>query len=466
MTNYLAIVGPETAWPESHSVSIRDILDGTAYTIRLVESFDSGINWLEPHDLSIADAREGINGDTHPNISSAHRFGVNTLFADGSVRFVKAEVELGIFQSLLTIAGGRPLAGVDWPPDASDGIGAFLPERPPGELARTAILPHTKGRITPGENYVYSATFQLAWDDLKEKLYGPVDFERMPDIADRLNDGTFRRTDVSSDSYVAMGGLVQEGIVAQIEQAMTQKFPTATLEPPKPPESSLDDYILLYAYLQKSLPFAAPFDRLREPLVFHALNGDSRVASFGVKEFKDSPERPIERQVTVLDYENDDDFVLRLATKKNDEIILAKVKPASTLDETLTAVLERIRGRSRSYRRRGIELKESLRVPILAISVDRDYTELVHRPIRNAEWESRFIARASQRIRFILNERGARLESDAFIGIDVGFHWEPPKPRHFVFDKPFLLCIREGPDKEPYLVMWIENSEVMELWKK
>jgi hypothetical protein len=41
---------------------------------------------------------------------------------------------------------------------------------------------------------------------------------------------------------------------------------------------------------------------------------------------------------------------------------------------------------------------------------------------------------------------------------------EPPRPRHFVFDRPFLVYLKEANGKEPYLAMWVANSEVMECW--
>ncbi|HEY5313758.1 MAG TPA: hypothetical protein VIK18_14620, partial [Pirellulales bacterium] len=38
------------------------------------------------------------------------------------------------------------------------------------KLPRTDILPHCDGPIVPGRNYVYCATFQLAWDKLREQV--------------------------------------------------------------------------------------------------------------------------------------------------------------------------------------------------------------------------------------------------------------------------------------------------------
>ncbi len=41
-------------------------------------------------------------------------------------------------------------------------------------------------------------------------------------------------------------------------------------------------------------------------------------------------------------------------------------------------------------------------------------------------------------------------------------HYEyTPGTRTFIFDKPFLIMLREAPDKHPYLAAWIANTEMM-----
>ena len=54
-TNYVAVVGPNTAWPgeKSRKLGPADFPGGTSNTIMVVEVADSGINWAEPRDLSL-----------------------------------------------------------------------------------------------------------------------------------------------------------------------------------------------------------------------------------------------------------------------------------------------------------------------------------------------------------------------------------------------------------------------------
>ena len=63
-TNYFAIVGPQTAWPEQYALRLEHVTDGTANTACLLEGVDAGIAWLEPRDFNHADL---TNGAYHSN---------------------------------------------------------------------------------------------------------------------------------------------------------------------------------------------------------------------------------------------------------------------------------------------------------------------------------------------------------------------------------------------------------------
>jgi prepilin-type processing-associated H-X9-DG protein len=108
-TNYLAVVGSETAWPGAKGARISVLTDGAANTILVVESTDSGINWMEPRDLTFDQAARGINPPRGPGISSHHPDGVDVLFCDGHVQFIDAGIPLNLLRALLTAAGGEEI---------------------------------------------------------------------------------------------------------------------------------------------------------------------------------------------------------------------------------------------------------------------------------------------------------------------------------------------------------------------
>src|SRR5258707_610716 len=50
-TSFVAVVGPETAWPGAEARSEGDLRDGAANTLIVVETADAGIPWMKPEDL-------------------------------------------------------------------------------------------------------------------------------------------------------------------------------------------------------------------------------------------------------------------------------------------------------------------------------------------------------------------------------------------------------------------------------
>ena len=108
-TNYLAVVGPGTAWPGTTSTSTKMVADGLSNTILLVEVANSGIHWLEPRDLPVAAVNAGINPTSGLGISSGHPGGVNVAWMDGHCGFLDATTPPDLLHALLTIRGQEPL---------------------------------------------------------------------------------------------------------------------------------------------------------------------------------------------------------------------------------------------------------------------------------------------------------------------------------------------------------------------
>ena len=122
-TNYVAVVGPNTAWPGTECTRIEDLKDGANKTVLLVETIDSKIYWAEPRDLTLDEALQGINPESRPGISSHHvlfpdvfydeKPGAYALFADGSVHFLPQQITQEDLKALLTRDGGESLDPAD-----------------------------------------------------------------------------------------------------------------------------------------------------------------------------------------------------------------------------------------------------------------------------------------------------------------------------------------------------------------
>src|SRR5688572_4292944 len=60
-TNFLAVVGPNTAWPPGRRIGYKDVVDGTGQTILIVENDGAGVHWMEPRDLRLAEMSFVVN---------------------------------------------------------------------------------------------------------------------------------------------------------------------------------------------------------------------------------------------------------------------------------------------------------------------------------------------------------------------------------------------------------------------
>lgn len=94
------------------AIRIAEITDGTSHTLIVSEDCDSSDGqWI--NGLNIFDQKYPINSvPSNPRLKenemrSDHPGGVNAVFCDGSVRFLKETIELQTLKALLTRAGGE-----------------------------------------------------------------------------------------------------------------------------------------------------------------------------------------------------------------------------------------------------------------------------------------------------------------------------------------------------------------------
>lgn len=110
-TSFVAVVGPHTAWPGPTGSKLEDFKDGPENTILVVEVADSRIPWAEPHDLCVGQMPVSPGP---PGPSGSHpRGGFNALFADGTVRYLRADLDAATYWALLSRDGGEKVRPVD-----------------------------------------------------------------------------------------------------------------------------------------------------------------------------------------------------------------------------------------------------------------------------------------------------------------------------------------------------------------
>jgi hypothetical protein len=100
-TNYVAVVGPQTAWPGRKPTKVLKLFNNYTKTILLVEINDSNIHWMEPRDLTFKDAVAGINNGSGLRISSGHREKRHYLTAGGAVETFPAGLSVEQLKAML-----------------------------------------------------------------------------------------------------------------------------------------------------------------------------------------------------------------------------------------------------------------------------------------------------------------------------------------------------------------------------
>jgi hypothetical protein len=277
-------------------------------------------------------------------------------------------------------------------------------------------------------------------------------FDRPSPEVGLLNREDFTRADLDPASYVAIADFERKHVEDEIRAALEKTFGGAAspqLIPPTPANPAPDDFVA-YAYLYKNLAFANPFT-----------NGTMTFSGKPVQDFgfPDEPEEKLTHQVQIYDYQSRDDFIVSLTTKSPaDELILAKVKPGATLEATFQGVLDRMS----AHLPEPASGADRFAAPKLNFDLRRHFHELeglTLLPSDKARIKSKLtITEAQQLVRFQLNEKGAVLKSEATIVMKA----LAMAPRHLlIFDKPFLVLLKQKDSGRPYFALWIGNPSLL-----
>lgn len=106
ISNYLAVVGPETLWPGAKPFE-GEPKDGRNSTVLFVENHGLDVHWMEPRDLTFADMSFELQ---HPHGVSSRYTKPAVAMADGSVRSVEPGLDPAALRAMLTANGGEQLS--------------------------------------------------------------------------------------------------------------------------------------------------------------------------------------------------------------------------------------------------------------------------------------------------------------------------------------------------------------------
>ncbi len=329
-------------------------------------------------------------------------------------------------------------------------------------LKQTLIVPTLDTPMPPGRNVIWCSSFQLAWNEVRDKVIGaPLAVPDAAEIAARLNAATQSVSDLDAKSVYAAGGRIKDGVRERIGKDMAAKFPSHAV----PDVSAYTDGILAYSYLIAQVPFKYPFRRIEKGLAFTDSYGtQTRVTGFGLWKAYLRPFENIREQVRVLHAGRDASDSERLTECALDlcchstpyQIVVARVTPMGSLGKTL----EYLRTQMASFEKppyyeqdRRFGGNDELRIPEMFWRLDHRFKELIGRAVANCS-PPMPIVEALQTIEFRLDRSGVVLDSDSMLAVAAA-------PRHFEFDRPFLVYMKKRDAEQPFLVMWVDNAELL-----
>jgi hypothetical protein len=330
-------------------------------------------------------------------------------------------------------------------------------------LQQTLIVPTLDTPIPENRSAVWCSSFQLAWNQLKIIAEGPVQLQNAQGVADRLNRGEQTEDDLNAQDVYAMAGFVKDGIIPKIHADLAKKFP----DRPAPELDVPADGAVAYAYMTAHVGFKVPFFDNDEPFLFTDSSGKKTpVKSFGIRKKDDYAYQQLRDQVHVLYFSEDvfwadregSEFIVDPCKYSEPyQMILARTERKPTLADTLASVQDKITKSPTEGHRARCNPRDTLLIPAMHWQVSHHFKELEGRDKRfdNAPLKGLFLDTALQSIQFRLDRSGAQLASEAKVYVKPG-------ASYFNFNRPFLIILKKRDAKQPFFVMWVDNTELLD----
>jgi hypothetical protein len=298
-------------------------------------------------------------------------------------------------------------------------------------------------------NYVWGGAMNLAWKDLKESIVHEdikiqTDDKKAQEMADNFNRAAFSKNDLDEKSYYIKSGYGQK-TVELINKESKEKFPTKRLNDLKLELDPKD--IISYAYFLKEVEYLNQF---KEKNV-NFENAD-------VKGFYANNVQQKEN-IKIVRYWNDDKFIISLQLKdNNDQLFIAKGfemdLPQGVVDEINGLTIARYEN---------ISADDLFEMPKIHVDHRREYKELINKTLANKDFTDYFIAEMFENIKFDMDQKGARVESEAVIRAGwLESSSEAPRIKKFILDQPFWIIMKKTNSENPYFILGVNDEKIME----
>jgi len=291
------------------------------------------------------------------------------------------------------------------------------------EYKNTDFLPTLEHKIDRRKNAVYCAALLYAWEEIRKQIDLPLTLSPEDTDLTLLNNSKSFINVLKSSEYTTSVEVKGNTIKAKAE-------------------------------FNKSLPFEVNLNSYDNRLTFKR----ETVASFGVRGTNNNKKLQI---VEIIYYKNDSNFIIKLLPKdKEHEIILFKTDKVFNSMAEMNKEIEKLSEIGKNERKNEkhqwkyrITGNDEVLIPKFNFNIETNYATIEGKNFKTSKQNYQII-KAWQRTAFLLNEKGAEIESEAEI-------WVKSRSKKMFFDKDFLILLKSTDAANPYFGLWVVNTELM-----
>lgn len=310
-----------------------------------------------------------------------------------------------------------------------------LPEKQSiDSLKQTDFVGTIQNDISASKNYIYSPTLAFAWNELKDTLKN-IQLDKNTNHIDFLMLNTTK---------------------SHLNTLNPNEFKTEII--------IQDSLITARAEFNLQLSFKPFLEKFTYPMNFKNIQVDG----FGMLDWDIEKARQLE----ILYYENNNNFIIRLLPNELDNELIFVFGLNSEKLRSFSEVIDLYQNKMKIGRKEAdnkksawkykLEPEETFEIPEIQFNLEKSYESLSGQRFIASNLEHE-IVEAKQRNALLLNNKGAKIESEAEItetaveAID-----EPVKvQKHLVLDDTFFLFIKHKGQKNPYFCVKIDNAELL-----
>lgn len=296
-------------------------------------------------------------------------------------------------------------------------------------LYYTNFVPTLEHKLERNRNSIYSPTILFAWKEIK---------------------GIFDNSITINSSYKSFNMINNSNSFVNVLN------PNEYMNEVKINGSS----IIVKSKFSKSLPFK-----------YKLTNYNLRFNNKKVKAFGAFGNDENSKNIQILYYKNDSDFLLKLITKdqSNEIIIYRDNKFYSSMSKIMKSLNQKILIGKKEMKTKNKSWKYSLTgddfvlIPKIKFNLETHYSNIEGNQFigNNSKYT---IETFWQQNAFILDEYGSKVMSKSRIMVKSAEEYlSKPKTKRMILDKPFFIILRKNGKTNPYFAIWVENEELLEI---